>query len=138
MNDSAVIPSSVYSSKASKLSGLCSGLRYMLVLVFAWLLGGCGQPLPLDKAEYAGEWQSADMYLLIQHDGSVEYQRYDGNSRTSISGGIQKFDGNDFEVGIGFISSRFEVSEPPHRVGSDWQMVVDGVRLTRVSDVQFY
>ena len=42
------------------------------------------------------------------------------------------------EVGIGFISSRFEVSEPPHRVGSDWQMVVDGVRLTRVSDVQFY
>ncbi|MCE9793408.1 MULTISPECIES: hypothetical protein [Shewanella] len=138
MYGSAVIPYSVSLSKATNLRELSSRLRYLLLLAFAWLLGGCGQPLPLDKAEYAGEWQSADMYLLIQHDGSVEYQRYDGNSSTSISGGIQKFEGHDFEVGIGFLSSRFEVSEPPHRVGSDWQMVVDGVRLTRVSDVQFY
>lgn len=138
MYGSAVIPSSALPIKNSKLRELSSKLKYLLVLVCAWLLGGCGQPLPLDKAEYAGEWQSADMYLLIQHDGTVEYQRYDGNSRTSISGGIQKFDGNDFEVGIGFISSRFEVSVPPHQVGNEWQMVVDGVRLTRISDMQFY
>ncbi|WVM92925.1 hypothetical protein ULG90_01620 [Halopseudomonas pachastrellae] len=32
------------------------------------------------------------------------------------------------------MTTRFEVSEPPHEVEGDWTMVVDGVRLWRVPE----
>ena len=98
------------------------------------LLSACSKPLPEDKRMYAGEWQSQEMYLLILPDGTVAYKRLKNGGSTSVNGPLKEFNGNDFVVGIGPLSTTFEVSEPPHEVDGHWQMVVDGVRLTRSPD----
>ncbi|WP_020407963.1 hypothetical protein [Hahella ganghwensis] len=98
------------------------------------LLAGCSDPLPQNRLNYAGEWQSKEMYLLIQNDGTVSYQRLKNGGSVSINGPLQEFKGDNFEVGFGPFSTTFEVSEPPHLVEDHWEMVVDGVRLTKTSN----
>ncbi len=71
------------------------------------------------------------MDLLITQDGSVKYERLKGGVTTSISGPLQEFQGNDFSVGISFLSSTFVVSKPPYQEDGRWKMVVDGVELTK-------
>jgi hypothetical protein len=95
------------------------------------LLAGCAKPLPADKRDYAGEWRGKDMVLAITLEGSVAYRRRQGGSSTSVNAPIQRFDGASFVVGVGPISTRFEVSIPPHRDGNVWKMTVDGVELVR-------
>ncbi|WP_286239123.1 hypothetical protein [Neptuniibacter halophilus] len=104
-----------------------------LILLFTLLLG-CSDPLPEDRLNYAGEWQSREMGLLILADGSVSYKRLKGGTTVSVNGPVKAFDGDSFEVGLGPLSTRFHVSQPPHKVNGRWQMVVDGVRLTRVDE----
>ena len=102
-----------------------------LVLGLVALLAGCGKPVPLDKVAYVGEWQSASMALVITQDGKVVYKRVKGSSTTSVNGPIQKFEGNNFVVGIPYLTTTFEVSKPPFQQDGRWKMVVDGVELTR-------
>ncbi|ACA88609.1 hypothetical protein [Shewanella woodyi] len=103
---------------------------FMLIL----LLSGCAKPLPEDKLDYVGEWQSSEMGLLILDDGTVAYKRLKGGGSTSINGPLQEFIGDDFVVGVLFMTTTFDVSEPPHEVDGSWKMTVDGVRLTKVSE----
>lgn len=105
-----------------------------LLLVLAMMLVACSKPLPADKRQYAGEWASKEMDLVILADGSVSYARLKDGATVTVKGPIKEFQGNDFVVGIGPLSTTFEVSEPPHKVKDDWQMVVDGVRLRKVSE----
>jgi hypothetical protein len=103
-----------------------------LVLGLVALLAGCGKPVPPEKAAYVGEWQSASMALVITQDGKVAYKRVKGSSTTSVNGPIQKFEGNNFVVGIPYLTTTFEVSKPPfQQQDGRWKMVVDGVELTR-------
>ncbi len=108
--------------------------RYLVIFIILFLLSACGQPLPEDKLSYVGEWQSKEMFLLILQDGTVAYKRLKGGGSTSVEGPLKKFIGDDFEVGILFLTTTFEVSEPPHEANGSWQMVVDGVRLTRIRE----
>lgn len=71
------------------------------------------------------------MYLLITQDGSVRYKRIQGGATTSVDGPLKGFKGNDFEVGIGPLSTTFVVTKPPHEDDGKWKMVVDGVELVR-------
>jgi hypothetical protein len=71
------------------------------------------------------------MALLITQDGSVAYKRIKKGMTTSVNGPLKEFDGDDFVVGVLFMTTTFKVSEPPHKVKGRWQMVVDGVRLTK-------
>jgi len=103
-------------------------------IVLILLLAGCAQPVPPDKTAYVGEWKATGMTLLITQDGSVQYERIRGGSRTRITGPIQEYEGNNFSVGIGFMSTTFVVSKPPYKVAEIWKMVVDGVELTKVDD----
>ncbi len=103
----------------------------LLIVLLALFLCSCGKPVPADKAEYVGRWRAPGMYLLITQDGSVEYERLKGGIKTSISGPLQEFQGNDFSVGISFLSSTFVVSKSPYQEGDRWKMVVDGVELTK-------
>ena len=105
-------------------------------LAAALLAAACGQPVPADKAAYVGRWvsEAPPMTLLILQEGRVEYERKEGSSSTSIQAPIQGFLGNDFEVGLGFMNTRFVVSEPPHQEDGVWKMTVDGVVLTRAGD----
>ena len=108
----------------------------ILSLVIAALLVGCGKPVPPEKLSYVGEWQQPAMYLLITQDGSVKYKRVNGSTTKSIAGPLQGFDGDNFEVGIGPMSTTFVVSKPPYQDGETWKMVVDGVELTRTATLQ--
>jgi hypothetical protein len=71
------------------------------------------------------------MKLLILQDGSVQYERLKSGGKTSVTGPLKEFRGDDFVVGIGPLTTTFVVSSPPRRDGDGWKMVVDGVALTR-------
>jgi hypothetical protein len=96
------------------------------------LLAGCARPLPPDKLDYAGEWRSPTMSLLITESGNVNYRRVDGGMSKSINGPLQAFEGDNFVVGIGPVKTTFVVSMPPHEDGGEWKMTVDGMALTKV------
>lgn len=108
-------------------------LRDLSTLCLCTLLAACGIAVPDDKVYYVGEWRAADMSLRISRDGRVEYRRTQGKSKTSIEGPLQSFDGDDFTVGISFMTTSFDVSAPPHEDNGEWNMTVDGVRLKRVT-----
>ncbi len=105
--------------------------HFFPLLVAAVLLAGCADPLPADKLDYAGDWRAPGMSLLILEDGSVAYERIRSGASTSINGPLKEFDGDDFVVGLWVFTTTFDVTEPPHQVNGEWQMVVDGVRLTK-------
>lgn len=106
-------------------------IQVLVAIVLTAFLFGCARPIPQEKVAYVGEWHGTAMALLITQDGSVAYRRLEGGVNKSIDGPLKEFEGNNFVVGIGPISTTFVVSAPPHQDGSDWKMTVDGVELTR-------
>lgn len=106
-------------------------LRISLIALLALLITGCSKPLPQDRINYAGEWRAPQMYLLIDPDGRVSYERRNGANTSSVNAPIKEFVGDDFVVGMAFVTTTFEVSEAPHLNNGQWEMVVDGVRVTR-------
>jgi hypothetical protein len=108
--------------------------KHILAFVLILLLSGCAQPLPEDRLHYVGDWQSKEMRLLILADGTVAYKRLKGGGSTSVNGPLKEFVGDDFTVGILFMTTTFDVTEPPHEIDGAWKMTVDGVQLTRVSE----
>ncbi|MCJ8302248.1 lipoprotein [Shewanella sp.] len=108
--------------------------KYISVIALLLLLSGCAEPLPEDRLNYVGEWQSKEMGLLILADGTVAYKRIKGGTTTSVNGPLKEFVGDNFVVGLLFITTTFVVSESPQEVDGVWQMTVDGVKLTRVKD----
>ncbi len=106
--------------------------KLLMILMLMVGLAGCGKPVPPEKANYVGQWSGPSMQLLITQSGRVEYERIKGGATTSVSGPIQEFDGDNFSVGISFISTRFVVSRPPYQENDTWKMVVDDVVLTKV------
>ena len=105
----------------------------IVLLLLALGLSACAKPVPSDKAEYVGEWQGKSMVLRITQEGSVRYKRVKDGVSTSIEAPLKRFDGDNFVVGFGPMSTTFTVSRPPYHDGSAWKMVVDGVELTRTS-----
>ena len=100
-------------------------------LALALALVACGKPVPPERSAYLGNWSSPTMSLVIAQDGRVEYKRVKGGVTTSVSGPLQKFEGDDFHVGIATLSTRFAVSKPPVQENGAWTMVVDGEPLIR-------
>jgi hypothetical protein len=107
-------------------------MRIALPLLALLLVAACtGKPLPADKRDYAGNWSAPGMSLTIAYDGNVSYRRTRGGESTSINAPIQRFEGPSFFVGVGPLTTRFEVTSAPHRDGNLWKMTVDGVELAR-------
>jgi hypothetical protein len=105
----------------------------LIALPLALLLAACGKPVPAEKSAYVGEWEEKTMYLLITQDGSVRYKRLKGGGTTSVEGPLKGFTGDNFDVGIGPMTTTFVVTKPPYQDGKSWKMVVDGVTLTRTA-----
>ena len=103
----------------------------LLPIALAALLAACGVPVPPDKSAYVGEWGSPHMVLRITQDGHVDYERHEGATSKSVSGPLKGFVGDSFEVGIGPMSTTFEVTAPPHVDGDKTLMTVDGVQLEK-------
>ena len=109
-------------------------MRAVLAALLLSLAVACsGPPLPSDKGDYAGDWRGTNMRLLIAANGSVSYERVRTGERTTINAPIQRFEGANFFVGLGPVTTRFEVTKPPHQEGSVWKMTVDGIELTRAA-----
>ena len=106
-------------------------MKCRLLVVALALLAACAKPLPVDRADYAGDWRGNGVSLLITADGHVVYQRQDGGTNVSIDAPIKRFDGDDFEVGIGPMVTRFDVGQPPAQRDGKWSMEVDGRILWR-------
>jgi hypothetical protein len=124
----------------SSLGGLVMGkdlYRFMILLMlgaFIYLLAGCNSILiPEEKRNYVGTWEGVGFHLTITDDGSVDYRRVKGNSRKTVTGPVKSFEGDDFVVGVLFITTTFEVQHPPYKDGDEWLMVVDGVELIKVA-----
>ena len=104
----------------------------ILVILFIAVLSGCtSKPLPPDKKDYIGEWTSEHVYLQITADGFVHYRYQKGTMSKEINAPLKHFEGDDFVVGVGFLTTTFEVSEPPNQDGLNWEMVVDSIELVR-------
>ena len=67
------------------------------------------------------------MAILITQAGEVRYARKEKGVSKTMKGPLQRFDGDNFVVGIGPVSSTFAVGVAPHRDGDVWKMTVDGV-----------
>jgi hypothetical protein len=106
-------------------------LKSLAVAFIALLLLACARPVPPEKAAYVGEWHGLAMSLLITQDGSVAYRRLHEGVNKSIDAPLKEFQGSNFVVGIGLLTTTFVVSAPPHQDGEEWKMTVDGVELTR-------
>lgn len=105
--------------------------KCLLPVLLVLLLAACSEPLPTDKYNYAGEWRGEAVYLLITMDGSVSYKRLKGGVTTTINAPLKRFDGDNFEVGVGPMTTTFVVSKAPYQDEGRWKMVVDGVELSR-------
>jgi hypothetical protein len=101
------------------------------LLVGLVLVAGCANPVPPEKVAYIGHWQNQSVSLLITAEGRVEYRRARGSTTTSLKAPIKAFSGDNFEAGLGPLSTTFVVSKPPHQEHGVWRMVVDGEVLTR-------
>lgn len=107
-------------------------IRFAVSLVAATsLLSGCAQPLPADRAAYAGDWDGPGTILSISQDGHVVLDQTAGGSETSIKGPIKEFEGDDIVVGFAFVTSTIDVTAPPAERNGVWTMAVSGVELTR-------
>ena len=106
-------------------------IRMIVFLGVIFLLTACSKPIEESRLNYVGSWRGNEMDLLILQDGSVAYKRIKDGVTSSVNGPLKEFDGNDFIVGVLFLTTTFKVTEPPHEVNGRWQMVVDGVQLTR-------
>jgi hypothetical protein len=107
-------------------------LALLLVAACALMLAGCGEPLPKDKLEYAGEWRGTATRLVITPQGLCEYKRLRDSGSVEINAPIKHFEGDNFVVGVGPFTTTFVVSKPPRLEEGRWKMTVDGVELTRV------
>jgi hypothetical protein len=108
--------------------------RIGLLTLLLILISACSKPLPEDKKDYAGLWtdDKKTISLLIQTSGEVSYERKEDSTTVTINAPLKEFNGDNFVVGIGFMTTDFIVSEPPTKKEGKWQMVVDGVQLTKL------
>jgi hypothetical protein len=103
------------------------------LLLTALLLTACSTPLPPERADYAGVWRNGNTMLAITPQGRVLYRVERGNGfRKSIEAPLKRFEGNDFVVGLGPISTTFVVTQKPQQQPDGrWTMTVDGIELVR-------
>jgi hypothetical protein len=102
--------------------------------LLAIMLVACAKPLPAERAPYVGVWRGGPMLLVVVAGGRVAYQRKEGNRSTSVNAPVKEFKGDNFVVGVGFMSTEFVVSAPPHEERGIWHMTVDGVEVTKTTE----
>lgn len=110
--------------------------KFITIGLLSILLIACSKPLPVDKKDYIGTWQSADgrISLIISDEGRLEYKNKQPNSSTSVSAPITEFSSSGFSAGLGSLSTEFKVSQAPQQTADGtWTMTVDGHQLKRLN-----
>lgn len=106
-------------------------VRLLVPTLLLVLLAACGIEVPQAKSAYVGHWEAEGMTLQINRDGRVSYKRFRKGASSKIDAPLKAFHGDDFEVGVGPMTTMFRVSSPPREIDGVWRMTVDGVELTR-------
>jgi hypothetical protein len=104
---------------------------FLITGLVVFCISSCAKSVPPAKAAYVGLWKAPQMFLLITRDGGVRCTRIIGGVAKSIAGPIRAFNGNNFHVSVGRISTTFVVASPPHEDGGATKMTVDGVELIK-------
>ena len=73
------------------------------------------------------------MLIHVSHPSTNHRLRVNGKRSLRINGPLKNFNGDDFIVGVLFLTTTFEVHRPPYLDGDDWYMVIDGVELRKVA-----
>jgi hypothetical protein len=86
------------------------------------------------KKDYIGSWLSTSnkSSLVILENGHMVYHRNEGQNKEEITAPIAKFSGNNIECHFG-VKITIAVTTPPHKVGDKFEMVVDGITMTRAA-----
>jgi len=79
--------------------------KLFLASLLSVALVGCSNPVPESKMDYVGVWGGNGMALLILADGTVSYERVRGGGTTSVNGPLKEFVGDNFVVGVLFITT---------------------------------
>ena len=73
------------------------------------------------------------MNITITPEGRVEYSNEQPGKSSSVSAPIKSFDGDNFDAGIGPLSTEFKVTQPPKQdAQGNWFMIIDGHTLAKV------
>ncbi len=108
-------------------------LRTSALLALAGLGIACSsKPLPDDKLAYAGHWTGKGVDLTLTEGGRCSYHRVSDDGSVDVDAPVQRFDGDDFVVGLAFFNTTFDVTAPPHQQDGRWHMTVDGHELVRI------
>lgn len=108
--------------------------KFLLLSLISIFLMACAKPLPSDKLDYAGTWESKDrqMLLTITEEGRIQYQNDQPGKSTSLDAPIKEFKGQDFSAGFGPMTTDFVISQvPTQNEEGQWVMVVDGKTLIK-------
>jgi hypothetical protein len=96
---------------------------------------GCAKPLPPERQSYVGYWQADDhgehFSLGLSGEGQARYVRTKPGSSEELNLPVKSFTGDSFDLGMGPISTHFEVQQAPHLDQGQWTMTVDGHVYTR-------
>ena len=86
------------------------------------------------KKDFYGTWSGGGVTIVIS-PGQVNYNKQKGAGHTSINAPIQRFSKEEFDVGMFGINTTFKIDQAPHQLeDGTWQMTLDGVLLTKISD----
>ena len=104
----------------------------LAVLMFGLLACSTPQPLPAEKAEFAGTWEGDGVRIEITTDGRVTYDRKKGAGNEHIEGPIAGWGEGNFVVGVMTQKTTIDVDEGPHEESGTWTMVINGDTVYRL------
>ena len=108
--------------------------KFLFISLLILLIFSCGiKKIPPDKQSYIGKWQGKDTILIITENGRASFEKNTDNFNKSISGPIQKFEENNFEIGMLFIKMKIDVDKPPYKEDNIWKMNANGIELIKVN-----
>lgn len=113
--------------------------RLVLGCYLGMACSGCGliasmqaKPVPEIYQSYVGTWKAEGVEFNIHRNGSLIYKAKDERSSIRLEAPIHNWSANGFSAGALFFQREFKVTKAPHKVNGQWQMVVNGNRLTRI------
>jgi hypothetical protein len=87
--------------------------------------------VPEERQDIVGKWEGAGVTLNLTAEGHCDYVKI-GTGKKEINAPVQRWGEDGFDVGIGGLTTTFEVSKWPHEDDGKWKMTVDGAELVRV------
>ncbi len=87
--------------------------------------------LATTRKDYVGEWSGPGATLSMTPNGHVTWKKNVAGSSESYEGELTQFTGDDVVLGVMGLSFTLDVTQAPRKVGSTWQMTMEGVDITR-------